>query len=225
MNPSFTLRFAVLACCMLASPGVFSGEREALASALRARFPEIHRLELAPLSRPAVSADVEIPPDLELDKRVRVWASTTGKDGKPRRLAQWWAVKAFAPVMVARRALRPGDVVRAADIAAEERDIAGAAGALLVADPGLAEGRWRATRFVQAGAALRRPDLEPAPEVLRGQQVRVSLVAELFTIETTGIARDEGRLGAVIAVTRPGVPEPYFAEVTGERAVLIRGKP
>jgi hypothetical protein len=55
--------------------------------------------------------------------------------------------------------------------------------------------------------------------------VRVSLVAELFTIETTGIARDEGRLGAVIAVTRPGVPEPYFAEVTGERAVLIRGKP
>jgi hypothetical protein len=53
----------------------------------------------------------------------------------------------------------------------------------------------------------------------------VSLVAELFTIETTGIARDEGRLGAVIAVTRPGVPEPYFAEETGERAVLIRGKP
>jgi flagella basal body P-ring formation protein FlgA len=223
MSRGFILRFAALAGCALASGAAFPGEREALESALRARFPEIRRLELAPLSRPAASAEVEIPADLDLEKRVRVWAITTGKDGKPRRLAQWWALKAFAPVMVARRSLRAGEVVRPADIGAEERDIAGGAGALLAADPGLAQGHWRATRFVQSGAALRRADLETAPEVLRGQQVRVSLVSELFTIETTGVARDEGRLGAVIAVTRPGVPEPYFAEVTGERAVLIRG--
>src|SRR5262249_6142489 len=103
--------------------------------------------------------------------------------------------------------------------------VAGSGGALLSADPGLAGSRWRATRFVQAAAPLKRSDLEPAPQVLRGQQVRVNLVSEHFTIETTGIARDEGRLGAVIAVTRSGASEPYFAEVTGEREVLVRGKP
>jgi flagella basal body P-ring formation protein FlgA len=96
--------------------------------------------------------------------------TTTARDGKPRRSVQWWALKAYAPVMVARRALRPGEPVQPADLAAEERDIAGAGGALLDADPGLAASRWRATRFVQPGAALRRSDLELAPEVLRGQR-------------------------------------------------------
>jgi flagella basal body P-ring formation protein FlgA len=121
---------------------------------------------------------------------------------------QWWSLKAYAPVVVARRALRAGEAVRTADIALEERDIAGSGGALLDADPGLAEARWRATRFVQPGAALRRSDLEPAPEVLRGQQVRVSVVSGSFTIETTGVAREEGRLGAVIGVVRPARRSP-----------------
>lgn len=212
--------------CGAASPCAFSGEGDALVSALRARFPEVVRFEVTPLARPrAANAEIELPAELALDKRIQTHLTTTGRDGKPRRSVQWWALKAYAPVMVARRALRPGEPVQPADLAAEERDIAGAGGALLDADPGLAASRWRATRFVQPGAALRRADLEPAPEVLRGQQVRVSVVSERFSIETTGIARDEGRLGAVIAVTRPGEPQPYFAEVTGERTVLVRGKP
>jgi flagella basal body P-ring formation protein FlgA len=127
--------------------------------------------------------------------------------------------------MVARRALRAGDPVQGADLAAEERDIAGSGGSLLPADAAPTAGRWRATRFVPSGAPLKRSDLEPAPEVLRGQQVRVNVVSAGFTIETSGIARDEGRLGAVIAVTRPGTAEPYYAEVTGERQVEVRGKP
>ena len=220
MNP----RPIALAGLLLASSCVFAEARDELASALRARFPELTRIELTPLSR-LPAGEVEIPAELALEKRIQTRVKTTGKDGKPRQGAQWWALKAFSPVMVARRTLRPGDAVQPSDIAAEERDVAGAGGALLSADPGLAGTRWRATRVVRPGEPLRRSDLELAPEVLRGQQVRVSLVSELFTIQTTGIARDEGRLGAVIAVTRPGATEPYFAEVTGERAVVIRGKP
>lgn len=217
--------FATLACCA-ASPCALAGEGDALVSALRARFPEVVRFEVTPLSRPrSAAAELELPAELALDKRIQTHVTTTARDGKPRRSIQWWALKAYAPVMVARRALRPGEPVQPADIAIEERDIAGSSGALLDADPGLAASRWRATRFVQPGAALRRADLEPAPEVLRGQQVRVSVVSERFTIETTGVARDEGRLGAVIAVSRPGEPQPYFAEVTGERTVVVRGKP
>lgn len=217
---------AMLGGCAAASPCAFCGDGDALVSALRGRFPEVRRVEVTSLSHSvSPAAEIEIPGGIGLEKRVQTWANTTGKDGKPRRVPQWWAVKAFAPVMVARRALRAGEPVRPSDIAAEERDIAGSGGTLLDADPGLADAHWRATRFVQAGAPLRRADLEPAPEVLRGQQVRVNLVSGLFTIETTGIARDEGRLGAVIAVTRPGEPQPYFAEVTGEREVLVRGKP
>ncbi|HJY75121.1 MAG TPA: flagellar basal body P-ring formation chaperone FlgA [Burkholderiales bacterium] len=217
---------AMLGCLAAASPCVLAGDDDALVNTLRRRFPEVKRIEVTPLSHPVSPvAELEIPGDIGLEKRVQTWVTTIGRDGKPHRTAQWWSLKAFAPVMVARRALRAGDPVRPADIAAEERDIAGSGGALLDADPGLADARWRATRFVQAGAPLRRADLEPAPEVLRGQQVRVNLVSGLFTIETTGIARDEGRLGAVIAVTRPGEPQPYFAEVTGEREVLVRGKP
>jgi flagella basal body P-ring formation protein FlgA len=217
------LLLAALAC---ASPYGFAQNSEALLSALRARFPEVVRFEVTPLSRPRTAgAEVELPAELALDKRIQTHVVTTARDGTPRRSVQWWALKAYAPVVIARRALRPGEPVQAADVALEERDVAGSGGTLLDADPGLAEARWRATRFVQTGAALRRADLELAPAVLRGQQVRVSVVSAGFTIETTGVAREEGRLGAVIGVVRPGEPQPYFAEVTGERAVLVRGKP
>jgi len=217
---------ATLACWAAASPCALAGDGDALVSALRARFPEVVRFEVTPLSRPrGAGTEVELPDELALDKRIQTHVATTAKDGTPRRSVQWWSLKAYAPVVVARRALRAGEPVRPADIALEERDIAGSGGTLLDADPGLAEARWRTTRFVQPGAALRRADLEPAPEVLRGQQVRVSVVSGSFTIETTGVAREEGRLGAVIGVVRPGEAQPYFAEVTGERAVLVRGKP
>ena len=221
-------RAFVLALCLgagsaWADPG---SAREALAAALQARHPGISRFELTPLSEKHIAAAaVEVPEELALDKRVRVWAIASDKDGKARRTPSWWAVKAFAPVMVARRALRAGEQVRPGDLSVEERDVAGAGETLLAADPGVESARWRATRFVQAGALLRRADLEPAPQVLRGQQIRVSVVAETFTIETTGIAAGEGRLGDVIAVSKPGTPERYFAEVTGERQVLIRGEP
>ena len=222
MSRAFVL-FGALAC---ASQCGFAQDAKTLESALRVRFPEVARFEVTPLSRPrAAGAGLELPDELTLDKRIQTHVVTAAKDGTSRRTVQWWSLKAYAPVVVARRALRAGEAVRPADIALEERDIAGSGGALLDADPGLAEARWRATRFVQTGAALRRADLEPAPEVLRGQQVRVSVVSGSFTIETTGVAREEGRLGAVIGVVRPGEAQPYFAEVTGERAVLVRGKP
>jgi flagella basal body P-ring formation protein FlgA len=127
--------------------------------------------------------------------------------------------------MVARRGLRAGEQIHPTDIAMEERDLTESAGLLLTADPGVGGARWRVTRFIRAGAALRRSDLEPAPQVARGQEIRVSVVSDVYTIETTGIAHDEGRVGDVIAVTRPGTSERYFAEVTGEREALIRGKP
>ena len=220
------LKLLLLAALAGVSTCGFAQDSEALVSALRARFPEVVRFEVTPLSRPrAAGTEVELPDELTLDKRIQTHVVTAARDGTPRRSVHWWSLKAYAPVVVARRALRAGEPVRPADIALEERDIAGSAGALLDADPGLAEARWRATRFVQPGAALRRADLEPAPEVLRGQQVRVSVVSGSFTIETTGVAREEGRLGAVIGVVRPGEAQPYFAEVTGERAVLVRGKP
>lgn len=217
---------ARLAClaALLASSAAFAAPRDELAAALRARHPELTRVVLTPLAR-VPAGELEIPAELALDKRLRTWVRAPGEDGRPHRHVQWWALEAYAPVLVARRALRAGRPVAPADFAAEERDIAGAQATLLRRDPGVASGRWRATRYVAAGAALRRADLEPAPAVLRGEEVRVSLVAARFTIETTGVARDEGRVGAVIAVMRRGSAEPYFAEVVGDREVLIREKP
>jgi flagella basal body P-ring formation protein FlgA len=214
-------------------PDSLESARVAIAAALQARHPAITRIEVTPLHaesrrRSGVTPpafDIEIPADAALEKRLRVWATTTGKDGVLRRVPSWWTVKAFGPVIVARRGLRAGEQVRPIDVAVEERDVAGTPGALLIADPGMGNSRWRATRFIQPGAVLRRADIEPAPEVLRGQQIRVSVVSDAFTIETTGIARDEGRVGDLIAVSKPGTPERYFAEVTGERKVLIRGEP
>src|ERR1051325_8199062 len=127
---------AMLGCCAVASPCAFSGDGDALVNALRSRFPEVARFEVTPLSRPvSPAAELEIPGDIGLEKRVQTWVTTIGRDGRAHRTARWWSLKAFAPVMVARRALRAGDPVHPADIAAEERDIAGSGGAALVADP------------------------------------------------------------------------------------------
>jgi flagella basal body P-ring formation protein FlgA len=234
------MALAVYALAALCSGGALSGgpsslesARNELAAALQARHPEVTRIELSPVSgeprrRPGaarIEFDLEIPADVHLEKRVRTIAVTTDGRGATRRLPFWWAVKAFGPVTVARRGLRAGEQVHPSDLAIEERDIAGSAGYLLSADPGLGEARWRVTRFIRPGGVLRRSDLEPSPEVLRGQEIRVSVVSDVFTVETTGIARDEGRVGEVIAVSRPGTAERYFAEVTGQREALIRGKP
>jgi flagella basal body P-ring formation protein FlgA len=232
--------FALCALAALWGEFALSGEpnpleaaRSALAAALQARYPEITRVELTPLSgalrRPSggrpPDIGFEIPADVNLEKRVRIWTFKINEDGTRLRAPSWWAVKALGPVIVARRALRAGELLHPVDIATEDRDLAESPGRLLTADPGMGSTRWRATRFIRAGAAMLRTDLEPAPEVLRGQEIQVSVVSDVVTIQTTGIARDEGRLGSVIAVSKPGTTDRYFAEVTGEREALIRRKP
>ncbi len=233
------MEFAGLALCALGAlwsgcassgeSGTLEAARGALAAALQARHPEVTRLELTPLSaeprrRPALTSrsGFEIPADVALERRIRIWLITADQDGANRRAPLWWAAKAFAPVMVVRRGLRAGEQVHPGDISVEERDVTESSEPLLRVDPGIGSTRWRATRFIRAGAALRRSDLEPAPEVLRGQEIRVSIVSDVFNIETTGVARDEGRLGDVIAVSKPGTAERYFAQVTGEREASIR---
>ena len=68
-----------LACFAAASPCAFSGEGDALVDALRARFPEVVRFEATPVSPlRAKDAEIEIPADLALEKRIQTWVTTKG---------------------------------------------------------------------------------------------------------------------------------------------------
>src|SRR5258708_11622527 len=189
MRPVRTTQLLGLALCALGAlwsgraasgePGSPETARSALARALQARYPEITRFELAPLSeearrRSATAPSVpgfEIPADVALEKRIRIWAITAGKDGANRRAPWWLAVKAFGPAMVARRGLRAGEQIHPTDIAWEERDLTESPGLLLTADPGVGDARWRGTRFIRARAPPRRPDLEPAPQIAPGPEI------------------------------------------------------
>jgi flagella basal body P-ring formation protein FlgA len=220
----------LLGCALVVADGVAAGQPELLAHAraeveaqLRARFPQIERVELRPIvwrgqwlehaTLTAVQAE-----GMRIPKRV---ATRFRDDARTRERTVWWQVRALRTVATTRAALRPGDAVRPADLAGALVDVAG--------EDALAPEeilpRQRVRRYLPAGSLIRVSDLEPAPEVLREQRVKVSVVAGAVTIETAGVAQADGRVGQTIAVINPSSSQRYRAQVTGLGEVTVGGRP
>jgi flagella basal body P-ring formation protein FlgA len=107
-------------------------------------------------------------------------------------------VASVAVGVVAARALERGTVLREGDMTLapiedprERRSIVDAAGD--------AVGR-RLRRRLDAGMPLRRAWLEDVPLVRRGEPVRLALVSGGLRIESTGVARQNGKAGEIVRV-------------------------
>ncbi len=111
-------------------------------------------------------------------------------------------VESLSKVLVARRSLRVGEVIRAGDLEAEARlsDRLPKGSTRELAD---LVGR-RLSRPVRAGAVVPKSSVEDVPTIARGQRVTVRLERGPLRIDLVGRAREDGRLGDLIRVQNPG---------------------
>lgn len=154
--------------------------------------------------------------------RMRVWLDVSLDGQHYRAVPIWFAVKAYAPVRVAKRSMPPRQRITGDDFRIEERNVVDVQGVPVPTGELLAS-TWL-KRGVRAGEVLIDAAMESAPLIERGDDVRVKVVVGSIQIETKGIALGNGRLGDTIKVENPGSREAFSGKVIGARAIFISGE-
>jgi flagella basal body P-ring formation protein FlgA len=134
----------------------------------------------------------------------------------------WFSVRASRPALLARVPLRPGEPVRAGDFQVQTVDVAANAAPALRGNAPLEGLQLR--RAIEPGMVLSAAHVEERPSVARNEQVKVRVVQGSVTIETTGQALADARVGEVIKVRGAGSGEPYPARVVADGVVLAGGR-
>jgi flagella basal body P-ring formation protein FlgA len=183
----------------------------ALEEALRTRYPDVVRFEMAALDSESV-ARVQEP---TVVVRVGARSAVAGEDGR----LVWFAVRGYRDVVVAARPLAPRADVTAGDVLVAERDVLGLACTPLADTAALAT-VWT-TRGVREGDVLCHDALAPKPPVVRGAAVTVLYAASRVRITTTARAEHDARLGERAAMRNPQSREIYYAVVSGVNEVTV----
>lgn len=131
----------------------------------------------------------------------------------------WFSVHAYRPVLVSATHHWARDGVGARDFTVEMRDVAGL-GAIPV-DVQASFTGMRARRALIAGRILMRSDIEPIPEVLRGDEVTVEVTDGPVAIQTQAVALREARLGQTIELRNPTSRKTYTAQVVGRGRAAV----
>ncbi len=79
----------------------------------------------------------------------------------------------------------------------------------------------RVNRVVTEGTILRKSMLEEAPVIERGDAVTLTVTGGSVTVSTQAIARQDGRIGDIIAVQRSGTHDRFRARVINEDTVEL----
>lgn len=189
-------------------------QRQAADAGWRAPQFELSVLPSArPLAPCAAAVTVE-PLDTRLPGRMRLTAVCPGADG-------WryeFVVRAQISAMVAVAAapLAPGQVLTAADMALERRDISAVAdsSAEIAALAGLSS-----RRTLRPGDLLRKSQLAAPLLVRRGEQVRIVARREQIEVSMSGEALDAGALDAQVRVRNNASGNLIRARVTAAGTV------
>lgn len=152
-----------------------------------------------------------------LARRISVWVDVVLHGKLYRSVPVWLSVQAYAPVLVAQRGMGARELLLAADVAVEERDVAGIGGMALMHQQDIAGQRTRTS--LARGTILRASDVEINPSVLKDQEVEVRVTTGTVRITTRAIAQEEGHFGSIIRVRNPSSALVYRARVVGDRAV------
>lgn len=194
---------------------------------LRAHYPTLVHVDVAAAHE---AADLHVPVgvlDVQpreirgsgLSKRVCVWLDVR-VDGKVyRSVPVWLSVTARAPVLVARRAIKPREKLTPSDVVQEERDVADLGSPALAALADVVG--QRARTFLPAGAVVQAKDVEPSPAVWADTTVDVRVTSGAIVIETQAVAEEDGRVGDTVHVRNPTTASIFSARVVGDERVAI----
>lgn len=205
-----------------ANSATIAAARAQLLQRLREVRPDLGRIELTVTRLPdsrsiATGPTVVIPANAVqssvLSARMCVWV-TQGRGGHSAgSVPIWFSVKAFRSVLVTQQSHNARDAIAADDLTVEERDVARFSDIPLAINTDLA--RMRMHRAVMTGHVLLKGDVEPTPQVLRGEEVAVEVQHGAVAIETRAVALREARLGEPVMLQNPTSHETYMARVIG----------
>jgi flagella basal body P-ring formation protein FlgA len=152
-------------------------------------------------------------------KRVCVWVDVAVDGVAVTSLPIWFSVSIYEPTLVAARGIARHERLGDIDMKVEERDIAGLSARPLAAQR--SADALRARHPLAQGQVVLKTDVEPAPSVLRNQEIQVQVHSGGVVIETSGIAMQEGHIGDRVSVRNPGSQKDYVARVISEGVVRV----
>ncbi len=206
-----------------------SSAREHLVQHVREIRPDVDRVEVSlmgrsPELRSVAGMQAVVPANAfhepGLSARACVWVQLRRAGRTVGSVPVWFAVKAYRQVLVAQEPHRARDQVSANDFVPEERDVASLAGEPV--EVGTELDGMRARRAIPTGRVLLKSDLEPLPQILRGQEVAVEVKYGAVAIETQAVAMREARLGESVTLQNPTSHMTYMARVVGQgRAAVV----
>ncbi len=126
-------------------------------------------------------------------------------------------------VIVARRAINRGAVVRAKDVAMAERQFTRLEDVGLT-DLGAVVGQ-EARRFLDRGTLIGPRDVRPLPLVRRGRLVTVWNRSGPIVVKAVGKALDSGSYGQVVQVKNDRSGQTFYARVSGQQTVVVGKAP
>ena len=134
--------------------------------------------------------------------------------------SQWTRVALLArgPALVTTRQLPYGHRLQASDLVVREEEFSRLDDFLSVPDEVIGQ---VAKRTLQAGAILRRKDIQQPTLVKPGQVVKVVVRGKTFLVSTVGRARSGGAIGDLIQIQNPQSRRVFDAVVVGEKQVRV----
>lgn len=172
--------------------------------------------------RGTVKVKPRVAENVALNKRLCAWLDVA-VDGKHyQTIPVWFSVKAYKPVLVAKRPMTLHQRLRQDDFIVKVQDIAGIEGTFSEVTRQIASSWLK--RPLRKGEVLATADLEEMPLVRRGENVNVTLVDGPVEIETEGVAQVHGRLGETVRVQNLKTNGIYAARVTGMSSVTVKAR-
>lgn len=128
------------------------------------------------------------------------------------------AVEALAPVVVAARNMRRGEIVKARDIIIARVDLADFGN--LFFSPENVVGK-EVKRLIRRGRPFDHAVLEAPPVIRRGELVTIAARKGMLTITARGIARADGREGELIHVSNSNSKKEVICKVDAPGLVVV----
>lgn len=165
-----------------------------------------------------------IPPDAPIARRMAVWVDLWVDDRFVRTVPVHFEVEAHGPAYAANDALPAGARIGPGMLAVREVELSGrAVPPLAVARTPLAGdaalGQLRVP--LQPGQVISQRELQPAPDVVRGDWVALRLRAGGVELESRVEALQNGRLGQMVSVKPGNASAPIMARVVGPGQVEV----
>jgi flagella basal body P-ring formation protein FlgA len=190
---------------------------------LHEAYPQVTSWTLMPLlseRQAAAEASDDVHVDAkQLGKRSALQVSWL-EEGRQVRQALWFDVIGEQPASMLDVDVKRNEPIPTAAVRTDER--APWEPTCEVVHPGTSLQGMRARKALRAGDLLCAGDMEPKPPVSRGEQVVVRSSAGLVSVQSKGIAEQDGVVGERLRVRNPSSGEFYLALVVAEGEVVVR---